>query len=108
MRFNRNFFGVRAETDANPMTTPDAMLVDKPWTLCGISRATWCRLHVRGKTPASVPLPVRKKLYRRRDLMLWVEWGCPGRNEFEARLAMNQRLGLKSQESSIENYPKVV
>jgi hypothetical protein len=71
---------------------PEALLVDKPWRIVNLSRATWCRLDVRGKTPASVPLPVRKKLYRRRDLDLWIEWGCPARKEFEARSAMHLRL----------------
>jgi hypothetical protein len=34
---------------------------------------------VAGKTPIAIRLG-RKKLYRRRDLDLWVEWGCPARN----------------------------
>jgi len=68
------------------------LLVDKPWTLCGISRAHWCRLEVAGKTPVAIRLG-RKKLYRQRDLSLWVEWGCPARNEFDARLA--QKSGVR-------------
>ncbi len=76
---------------AKPTPAADPLLVDKPWELCSMSRAHWCRLEVAGKTPVAIRLG-RKKLYRRRDLSLWVEWGCPARNEFEARLAMNRRL----------------
>ena len=81
---------------AKPAPAAVPLLVDKPWQRVGISRATWCRLVVAGKTPANVPLPIRKKLYRRGDLDLWVEWGCPARNEFEARLAMNKRSGPRT------------
>ena len=79
----------------NPLTAKpaaDPLLVDKPWLLCSMSRAHWCRLEVAGKTPARVPNLGRKVLYRRRDLALWVEWDCPPRQEFEARLAKNRRL----------------
>ena len=68
----------------------EPLLVDKPWTLCCISRATWFRLEVSGKTPLAVKLG-RRKLYRPRDLALWVQWGCPDREEFEARLAQEKR-----------------
>ena len=74
-----------------PSLAAEPFLVDKPWKLVNVSRAHWCRLEVAGKTPAAIRLG-RKKLYRRRDLALWVEWGCPARNELEARLAMNRRL----------------
>jgi hypothetical protein len=70
---------------------PDPLLIDKPWLLVNISRAHWCRLEVAGKTPAGFRLG-RKKLYRRADLELWVEWGLPPRQEFAARLAQSRRL----------------
>jgi hypothetical protein len=66
------------------------LLVNNPWILCTISRAHWCRLEVSGKTPVAIRLG-RKKLYRQRDIEWWVEWGCPARNEFEARLAQEDR-----------------
>lgn len=69
-----------------PTPAVEPLLVDKPWTLCSMSRAHWCRLEVAGKTPIAIRLG-RKKLYRRRDLALWVEWGCPGRKELEIRLS---------------------
>ncbi len=74
-----------------PSPAANPLLVAKPWQLCGISRAHWCRLELAGKTPAAIGLG-RKKLNRRRDLDLWVDWGCPARNEFEARLAQNRRF----------------
>ncbi len=76
---------------AKPVPATDPLLVSKPWDLCDCSRAHWHRLEVAGKTPVAIRLG-RKKLYRQRDISLWVEWGCPPRNEFEARLATNRRL----------------
>jgi len=81
-----------------PAPATEPLLVDKPWQLANVSRAHWCRLEVAGKTPAAVRLG-RKKLYRRRDLVLWVEWGCPARDEFEVRLAMNQKSEIRGQRS---------
>jgi hypothetical protein len=76
----------------------EALLVGKPRQLVNVSRAHWCRLEVAGKTPAAIRLG-RKKLYRQRDLALWVEWSCPARNEFEARLA--QRSGIRSHRAGV-------
>jgi len=76
---------------AEPTPAAEPLLVDKPWQRVNISRAHWCRLEVAGKTPIAIRLG-RKKLYRRRDLDLWVEWGCPARDEFEARIAQSRRL----------------
>src|SRR5712692_54139 len=81
-------------------STAEQLLVAKPWELVNVSRAHWCRLEVAGKTPAAIRLG-RKKLYRRRDLALWIEWGCPARNEFEVRLAMNQKSEIRSQRSTV-------
>jgi hypothetical protein len=72
---------------AEPLLIPDT----EASALAGVSRAHWCRLEVAGKTPAAVRLG-RKKLYRRRDLELWIEWACPPRVEFEARLGQTRRL----------------
>ena len=71
-------------------TTPEPILVGKPWLLVNVSRAHWARLEVAGRTPAAIRLG-RKKLYRRSDLLCWVEWRCPPRAEFEARLAQGRR-----------------
>jgi predicted DNA-binding transcriptional regulator AlpA len=50
--------------------------------LCGISRASWYRLHSSGRCP----LPVRlgnRTLWRRQELEAWVKAGCPARQKWE-------------------------
>jgi hypothetical protein len=86
--------------EPQPLPAVESLLVDKPWQLVNVSRAHWCRLEVAGKTPIAIRLG-RKKLYRQRDLALWVEWGCPARNEFEIRLAMNQKSAIRNHRSPI-------
>ena len=52
--------------------------------LGGVSLSTWWRLHAAKACPA----PVRvggATMWRRADLELWVELGCPSRREFESR-----------------------
>ena len=76
---------------ADPHTQPDdRLLVDKPWTLTSVSRAHWFRLEIAGKTPRAIRLG-RKKLYERNSLILWVQLGCPCREDFEAHLAQIRR-----------------
>jgi predicted DNA-binding transcriptional regulator AlpA len=68
---------------------PDAepLLVRAPEAayLCGISEASWHRLSAAERTPAPVRLG-GSVLWRVSDLKLFVEWGCPDRKEFEARI----------------------
>jgi hypothetical protein len=71
-------------------TAVEPLLVAKPWLLCSMSRAHWCRLEVTGKTPAAIRLG-RKKLYRRAELIAWTEAGCPPRVEWETRKAQSRR-----------------
>jgi predicted DNA-binding transcriptional regulator AlpA len=59
--------------------------------LAGVSRATWWRLHAAAKTPAATRLG-RKVLWNKAECLLWIEWKCPPRLEFEARLAQSRRL----------------
>lgn len=52
--------------------------------LCGMGSATWWRHH----SLARIPAPLRvggATLWRRADLMRWIELGCPERREYEAR-----------------------
>jgi excisionase family DNA binding protein len=58
--------------------------------LTGVSEATWHRLKAAGKTPAPVRLG-GKVLYHRASLDQWIQWGCPPRKEFEARMAAKKR-----------------
>ena len=75
---------------APPRLAVPPLLVDtdRAAALCGVSPASWYRLKAAGKTPAPVRLG-GKVLYRISDLELWVSFGCPGRREFEAGLAVN-------------------
>jgi predicted DNA-binding transcriptional regulator AlpA len=63
--------------------------------LAGVSRSTWNVLRAAGKVPACVKLG-RAVRWRRLDVELWIEWGCPNRAEFDARKAAGRR------------YPRVV
>jgi predicted DNA-binding transcriptional regulator AlpA len=58
--------------------TPDALLIPDTVaaTLAGVSRATWHRLRVAGKLPPSVRLG-RKVLWRRAEVVAWIDAGCP-------------------------------
>src|SRR5262249_866356 len=93
----RELFSVGA-TDVNnlipskPAPTAEPLLVGKPWERCSMSRAHWDRLRIAGKVPAAIPGLGRKELYRRRDLEVWVELGCPAQDEFEAQMAQSRRL----------------
>jgi predicted DNA-binding transcriptional regulator AlpA len=71
---------------AEPTLAPLLVDTDQAAAMCAVSPATWYRLKAGGKTPAPIRLGGRV-LYRLTDLVLWVSLGCPGRKEFEARLA---------------------
>lgn len=49
--------------------------------LCGISKSLWYKLYSQGKTPDSVGLG-RRRLWRRDDIVRWIECGCPDRERF--------------------------
>ena len=69
--------------------------------MCGLSRASWHRLAVRGAVPASVKLG-RRRLWNRAEICAWCEAGCPDRRTWEAmkaaagRRRIGQRGGLCS------------
>lgn len=54
--------------------------------LCGCTRRTWRTWDARKITPASIKLAGSRR-WRRADAERWIEWGCPGRDVFEARIA---------------------
>ena len=63
------------------------LLVSAPGVaaLLGISPATLWRLHSASKVPSPIKLGGRT-LWRRSDLLLFTELGCPSRATFEAML----------------------
>jgi predicted DNA-binding transcriptional regulator AlpA len=54
--------------------------------LAAVSRATWHRLRAAGKLPPSVRLG-RKVLWRRAEVVAWIEAGCPDGPTWEAMRA---------------------
>jgi excisionase family DNA binding protein len=55
-----------------PLQIPDTAAA----ALTGVSRATWHRLRAAGKLPPSVRLG-RKVLWRRDEVVAWIDAGCP-------------------------------
>jgi len=52
--------------------------------LCGVSRRTWSRLKASGQIPPSYKLG-NSRLWRRADIVRWVEWGMPNLDDFRDR-----------------------
>ncbi len=60
--------------------------------LCGCSRSHWHALAAAGKIPPSVKLG-RKRLWRREEILRWVQSGCPNSATWAAMQASaNRRL----------------
>jgi predicted DNA-binding transcriptional regulator AlpA len=55
--------------------------------LCSVSEATWHRMNAAGRCPAPVRLSRGCVRWRAEELRAWVEAGCPGRKEWQARRA---------------------
>jgi predicted DNA-binding transcriptional regulator AlpA len=55
-----------------PLLIPDTTAAN----LAGVSRAHWHRLRAAGKLPPPIRLG-RKVLWRRLEIIAWVEKGCP-------------------------------
>jgi predicted DNA-binding transcriptional regulator AlpA len=69
---------------AAPALPPLLLPARQAAALCGVSEATWWRLHSAGRVPAPVRLGGRT-LWRRSDVLAFVEMGCPDRKSFEAQ-----------------------
>jgi predicted DNA-binding transcriptional regulator AlpA len=67
---------------ANP---PDPLLIGdrEAAALVGVSRAHWHRLRAAGKLPPSIRLG-RKVLWRRVEIELWIQAGCPDAKSWAA------------------------
>ena len=61
-----------------PDDTPEPLLIPDTAAaaLAGISRAHWQRLRTMGKLPPAVRLG-RKVLWRRFEVVAWIDAGCP-------------------------------
>jgi predicted DNA-binding transcriptional regulator AlpA len=56
--------------------------------MCGRSLASWWRDNAAGRTPSPVKL-FGRTLWRRAELIAWVEAGCPNRQGWDALRARN-------------------
>lgn len=77
---------------ARPMSSaaavePVLLAARQAAALCGVSVATWHRMTAAGRCPAPLRLSPGCVRWRRPELLEWVEAGCPGRREWEARRA---------------------
>jgi predicted DNA-binding transcriptional regulator AlpA len=72
--------------------TPEALLIPDTAAaaLAGVSRAHWHRLRAAGKVPGSVRLG-RKVLWRRAEVVSWIENGCPDAKVWAAMTAAGRR-----------------
>jgi predicted DNA-binding transcriptional regulator AlpA len=74
-----------AEQNAATVAAPvEALLVPAAVAgpMCGVSKATWWRLHAAAKVPAPIRLGGRT-LWRRAELVAFCEAGCPDRKTWE-------------------------
>jgi predicted DNA-binding transcriptional regulator AlpA len=78
-------------SDARP--TPDPLLIPDTAAaaLCGVSRASWHRWRAAGKIPPAVRLG-RKLLWRRAEIIAWVDVGCPDARTWQAIRGRDRRL----------------
>jgi predicted DNA-binding transcriptional regulator AlpA len=90
------------ETDAVPATlapptepiAPLPLLVTarRAAGLCGLSEATWWRLHASGKCPAPVKIG-KSTRWRVEELRAWTEAGCPDRQTWSVLSASRNGSG---------------
>lgn len=51
--------------------------------LCGMGQEAWMQCYRKGLVPRPVTIS-RRLFWRRRELLRWIEAGCPARKEWEA------------------------
>jgi predicted DNA-binding transcriptional regulator AlpA len=62
--------------------------------LCGVSEATWWRLHAAAKCPAPVKIGSSTR-WRVEELRVWTEAGCPDRQSWTALRAAGNGGGRR-------------
>jgi len=64
---------------------PETELLDarQAAALLGIGRTPFFKLNKRKNVPAGIAITTKIIRWRRRDLLRWIEAGCPRREEFE-------------------------
>jgi predicted DNA-binding transcriptional regulator AlpA len=66
-----------------PKITPELLRAPEAAAICGVAVATWTRLNDAGLVPAGFKL-AGSRVWRRRELIRWVEAGMPDRSAWEA------------------------
>jgi hypothetical protein len=80
-------FEQREETQSSkPPDQPLLLRAKGAANLCGTSVASWWRWVAGGLCPSGIKVGGHR-LWNREHLELWCRWGCPRRDDFEARLA---------------------
>jgi predicted DNA-binding transcriptional regulator AlpA len=71
-------------SDTPAIPAPAPLLVDarEAAALCGVGKSLWWSLTAQGRTPAKVRLG-RCTRWNRRELLAWIEAGCPCRDRWE-------------------------
>jgi predicted DNA-binding transcriptional regulator AlpA len=77
--------------------TPEPLLIPDTAAaaLSGVSRASWHRWRAAGKLPLAVRLG-RKLLWRRAEIVAWVDHGCPDLATWTAIRDAEQRRRLRA------------
>jgi excisionase family DNA binding protein len=65
--------------------TPELLTTDEAAALCGVSRRHFLQLASSGRVgPRALRLGSRSVRWSRRELVAWIDAGCPGRLQFES------------------------
>jgi predicted DNA-binding transcriptional regulator AlpA len=78
-----------ADLSTLPLLIPDTAAA----ALCGVSRASWHRWRAAGKIPPAVRLG-RKLLWRRAEIIAWVDAGCPDARTWQAIRERDRRIRI--------------
>lgn len=68
------------ELPLDPLAVPAAEAA----RLCGVSRATWWRIHSGGKCPLPVLVTEKSPRWRLNELRAWMDACCPNRQAWKA------------------------
>ena len=73
----------RRRKPRQPRLAPELLRAPEAAALCGVAVATWTRLNDAGLVPNGFKL-AGSRVWRRRELIRWVEAGMPDRTAWEA------------------------
>lgn len=62
----------RPDKQTPPQATAEPLAIPAPWLLVGISRSAFYALMSQDKAPHPLPLPGKRRVWRRADVEKWV------------------------------------